>query len=323
MLLHHIWPSKPSQLSAAEEGDSNETEAREEWAAVVRRRKQRVVASLGLMAAGKVVTIQIPYVFKGLVDAMATIPLDASSAAVATVAATAPAAAFPVALLLGYGVSRAAAAAFQEYRNVVFAVVAQDAIRTAGRTVFDHVHALDLQFHLSRSTGQLSRILDRGQRSIAFILNAMVFHVGPTLLEVGLVTSIFWYQFGPAHAAVVGGTVGGYVAFTFAVTTWRTKFRREMNRLENQASGRVVDSLLNYETVQYFNNTAHEGTRYEESLRGYQNASLEAQQSLSLLNVGQAVIFSAGLTTVMWLTANQIQAGTATVGDLVLVVGWM
>ena len=121
--------------------------------------------------------------------------------------------------------------------------------------------------------------------------------------------------------AVVAATVTGYTGFTFAVTSWRTKFRREMNRLENQASGRVVDSLLNYETVQYFNNAPHEGERYETSLKGYQQAALESQKSLSLLNAGQAVIFSVGLTAVMWLTSNQILEGTATVGDLVLVNG--
>jgi ABC-type transport system involved in Fe-S cluster assembly fused permease/ATPase subunit len=129
------------------------------------------------------------------------------------------------------------------------------------------------------------------------------------------------YQFGSAHSGVVLATIGSYVGFTVAVSTWRTKFRREMNRLENQASARVVDSLVNYETVQYFNNARYEGERYEASLRGYQKAALEAQESLSLLNFGQTAIFSAGLTGVMWLTSQQILEGTATVGDLVLVNG--
>lgn len=234
---------------------------------------------------------------------------------------TAVTAAVPISLLLGYGVARASATALQETRNAVFAHVAQDAIRTVGRQVFDHVHRLDLHYHLSRNTGQLSRILDRGQRSINMVLNAMVFHVTPTVLEVSLVTGLLAHQFGAAHSGVVVGTVAAYVGFTVGVTQWRTKFRRDMNRLENQASGRVVDSLLNYETVQYFNNQSHEGDRYEESLKGYQRAALEAQRSLSLLNAGQAAIFSAGLTGVMWLTAQQIVDGTATPGDLVLVNG--
>jgi ATP-binding cassette, subfamily B (MDR/TAP), member 7 len=163
--------------------------------------------------------------------------------------------------------------------------------------------------------------LDRGQRSISFILNAMVFHIGPTILEVLLVTTLLGLHFGAPHAAVVVTTVAVYLGFTIQVTTWRTKFRREMNRLDNQASSRVVDSLLNYETVQYFNNAQAEGDRYEESLRGYQKSALEAQESLSLLNFGQSVIFSTGLSAIMYLTAHQVLNGTATVGDLVLVNG--
>ncbi|GAX11581.1 ATP-binding cassette, subfamily B (MDR/TAP), member 7 [Fistulifera solaris] len=276
--------------------------------------KRRVVISLGLMVAGKAVNIQVPYLFKHLVDA-----LDVTTTTTTT---TGDVAIVPISLLLGYGMSRAAAVGFQEFRNAVFAVVAQDAIRHTGRTVFDHVHQqLDLQFHLSRNTGQLSRILDRGQRSISFLLNAAVFNVIPTLLEVSLVTGLLAYQFGSAQAIVALGTVTAYTAFTVGVTSWRTQFRRDMNRLESQASGRVVDSLLNYETVQYFNNAKREGERYEESLRGYQKAALQAQTSLSLLNFGQAAIFSAGLGGVMYLTSQQIVDGTASVGDLVLVNG--
>jgi ATP-binding cassette subfamily B (MDR/TAP) protein 7 len=282
-------------------------------------RKKRVAASLGLMLAGKAVTIQVPFLFKHLVDALPSGGTDA--AALAAADPLAAASGLPVALLLGYGVSRAASSGLQEWRNAVFAHVAQDAIRNVGRTVFDHVHKLDMQFHLSRNTGQLSRTLDRGQRSISFILNAMVFHAFPTLLEVSLVTGLMAYNFGPAHSGVVLATVAAYVSFTVGVTQWRTKFRREMNRLENEASGRVVDSLLNYETVQYFNNTQHEGDRYETSLLGYQKSALDSQSSLTLLNVGQSAIFSVGITGVMWLTAEQVLAGTATVGDLVLVNG--
>jgi ATP-binding cassette subfamily B (MDR/TAP) protein 7 len=282
-------------------------------------RKKRVAASLALMLAGKAVTIQVPFLFKHLVDALPSGGTDA--AALAAADPLAAASGLPVALLLGYGVSRAASSGLQEWRNAVFAHVAQDAIRNVGRTVFDHVHKLDMQFHLSRNTGQLSRTLDRGQRSISFILNAMVFHAFPTLLEVSLVTGLMAYNFGPAHSGVVLATVVAYTTFTVGITQWRTKFRREMNRLENEASGRVVDSLLNYETVQYFNNTKHEGDRYESSLLGYQKSALDSQSSLTLLNIGQSAIFSVGITGVMWLTAEQVLAGTATVGDLVLVNG--
>ena len=190
-----------------------------------------------------------------------------------------------------------------------------------GRNVFDHVHNLDMNFHLARNTGTLSRILDRGNRSISFVLNAMVFNVVPTTIEVGVVTCLMAYNFGSAHATVVLGTIGAYTAFTVGITQWRTQFRKDMNRLENEASGKVVDSLLNYETVKYFNNEIHEGLRYEESLTGYQKAALRAQSSLSLLNFGQNAIFSVGLTGIMYLTTQQILEGTATVGDLVLVNG--
>lgn len=297
-LLDHVWGKK-----AGPDDDD-----------LLRQRRKRVVGSLGLMLGGKAVTIQVPYLFKDLVDALPSSELLASDP-------TSAAAGVPVALLLGYGISRAAASGLQEWRNAVFAHVAQDAIRNVGRSVFDHIHRLDMQFHLSRNTGQLSRVLDRGQRSISFVLNAMVFHIGPTVLEVSLVTGLLAYQFGPAHSGVVLATIGTYLAFTVGISTWRTKFRREMNRLENQASSRVVDSLLNYETVQYFNNAEYEGDRYEQSLRGYQKSALEAQESLSLLNFGQSAIFSVGLTAIMWLTAEQILAGTATVGDMVLVNG--
>lgn len=278
-------------------------------------RKRRVAGSLGLLVGGKVISIQVPYIFKHLVDALPV--SDAIVAADPTVAA----AGLPVALLLGYGTARASASGLQELRNAVFAYVAQDVIRIVGRRTFDHVHRMDMQFHLERNTGQLSRVLDRGNRSITFVLNAMVFHIGPTILEVSLVTGLMAYSFGVQHSAIVLATVGSYIGFTLGITQWRTQFRRDMNKLENEASGRVVDSLLNYETVQYFNNTEHEGRRYEESLRGYQNAALQAQNSLSLLNVGQQAIFSVGLTGVMWLTTQQILDGTASVGDLVLVNG--
>eukprot|EP00934_Nitzschia_sp_Nitz4_P005421 Nitzschia sp. Nitz4//scaffold40_size135432//54102//56177//NITZ4_003241-RA/size135432-processed-gene-0.64-mRNA-1//-1//CDS//3329551210//5411//frame0 len=286
-----------------------------------RLRRQRVLASVGLMLAGKAVTIEIPYIFKHLVDSLPGVEDTAATIAATGDIATTSAGVPIVALLLGYGMSRAAATGFNEYRNTVFAHVAHDAIRKVGRSVFDHVHKLDLQFHLSKSTGQVSRVLDRGNRSVSFVLNAMVFNTIPTIIEVGLVTSLVGYQFGSAHAGVVLATIATYTGFTIGITQWRTQFRRDMNRLENQASARVVDSLVNYETVQYFNNLQHEGDRYENTLKGYQDAAIQAQSSLSLLNFGQAAIFSAGLTGIMYLTAQQVIAGNASVGDLVLVNG--
>lgn len=243
-LARHVWPRD----------DSSES----------KQRKKQVVLALSLMLAGKGVTIQVPYIFKSLVD---TLQIDATNT-IEAVELTSTAldlttmttvAGIPVIVgLMGYGMSRAAASGFQELRNAVFANVTQQAIRKVGRSVFQHVHSLDMQFHLSKNTGKVSRILDRGNRSISFVLNAMVFHIVPTTVEVGLVSGLVYYQFGLSHATVVLTTIGAYTAFTAGITQWRTKFRRDMNRLENQASSRVVDSLVNYETVQFFNNLPHE-----------------------------------------------------------------
>lgn len=214
------------------------------------------------MLGGKAVTIQVPYIFKSLVDSMPTadaVHAAATAGSVLDMTTATTAAGVPiVALLMGYGMSRAAASGFQEWRNAVFAHVAQDAIRKVGRSVFNHVHSLDMQFHLNKNTGKVSRILDRGNRSISFVLNAMVFNVIPTTVEVGLVSGLVYYQFGMGHAGVVLATIAAYTGYTVGITQWRTQFRRDMNRLDNQASGRVVDSLVNYETVQYFNNLPHE-----------------------------------------------------------------
>ena len=369
-LSGHIWPGLGGRLAGRsreeEEGRGGmgekvvekdvEEDVEEEREARTRRRrrkevtmKRRVLASLGLMVGGKAVTIQVPYLFKGLVDSLpppaaATgsgdmnpnpdldldLDLDLNLDAAAQAAADAlgsgavpaeAATALPLALLLGYGISRATAAGMQELRNAVFAHVAQDAIRNVGTDVFRHLHGLDLPFHLERSTGQLSRVLDRGNRSISFVMRALVFNVVPTALEVGVVTGLMAHGFGTAHASVVLGTIGTYTAFTVGMTTWRTQFRRDMNRLEGEASGRVVDSLLNYETVKYFNNENHEVRQYSRRLLGYQEAALRTQSSLSMLNFGQNAIFSTGLTGIMYLTCQDIVAGTATMGDLVLVNG--
>jgi len=349
-LIRYVWPTTPplSAISTSSSGDGNgdgdgdgNLSVRPEddghsgvTKAHADKIKRRVMYSLALMIGGKLVTIQVPFLFKNLVDGLGenssnqSTTIDTTISAIenmdqliAADAATSAMMGAPVALVLGYGLSRATASGMQELRNAVFAHVAQDAIRRVGRSVFDHVHRLDMTYHLTRNTGTLSRVLDRGNRSISFVLNAMVFNVVPTTIEVGVVTGIMAYEFGAMHSGVILGTIGAYTAYTVGITQWRTKFRRDMNRLENEASGKVVDSLLNYETVKYFNNEEHESKRYTESLSGYQKAALQAQSSLSLLNFGQNAIFSVGLTAIMYLTCEKIMAGEATVGDLVLVNG--
>ncbi|KAL3780915.1 hypothetical protein HJC23_009121 [Cyclotella cryptica] len=328
-LLRHVWPALPARSDTDDDASTDRHHAIE--------MRRRVVASVGLMFAGKGVTIATPFLFKALVD---TLPLFAASPphdlpssllqpysilpeCLLTTSAILPAnlPPLPLLLLLSYGTTRALTSAFQEYRNALFARVAQSAIRSVGRTTFDHVHELDMSFHLNRNTGTLGRIMERGNRSISFVLNALVFHSVPTVVEVTAVTGCMYWQFGGMHAATVLGTIGAYVGYTVGITQWRTQFRKDMNRSENEASGRLSDSLLNYETVKYFNNERHEGEVYEGTLRRYQDAALRAQSSLSLLNFGQNAIFTVGLTTIMFLTAQDVVAGNATVGDLVLVNG--
>jgi ATP-binding cassette, subfamily B (MDR/TAP), member 7 len=306
-LWQYVWPSNSSNTSSSPEE---------------KQLKRRVVFSLGLMAAGKLVTLQVPFLFKYLVD---SIPsefdlLNAADDGITMISASSLSG-MPIALVFSYGLARITMSGLNEYRNSIFSHVVQDAIRNVGRNVFDHIHRLDLQFHLSRNTGQISRTLDRGNRSISFILTSMVFNVFPTILEVSIVASIMGYQFGSAHAGVVLGTLATYLGFTIGITQWRVNIRRNMNKLENEASGRVVDSLLNYETVKYFNNAPYEGKRYEETLRKYQTSAVQTADSLAILNFGQASIFSVGLTAIMFLTSQQILEGSATVGDLVLVNG--
>lgn len=219
------------------------------------------------------------------------------------------------------GIARAGAAGFNELRSAVFAKVAQHSIRKIAKNVFLHLHKLDLQFHLGRQTGALSKTIDRGSRGINFVLAAMVFNVVPTAFELALVSSILGLKCGPAFAYISLGTVGVYALYTLAITQWRTKFRIYMNQAENEAGNKAVDSLINFETVKYFNNEKYEADRYDEALRKYEAASLKTSTSLAMLNFGQNAIFSVGLSAIMLLAAQQIVQGNMTVGDLVMVNG--
>ncbi|KDD74120.1 hypothetical protein H632_c1554p0, partial [Helicosporidium sp. ATCC 50920] len=272
--------------------------------------------ALGLLVGAKLLNIQVPFIFKFAVDSLTADPSGATPATVyAAVALT------PLALAASYGLARAGASACNEMRNAVFATATQQAIRRVANKVFGHLHALDLSFHLSRQTGSLNRVIDRGTRGINFILSSMVFNVAPTALEVSLVAGILAYKCGPSFALLTATTIGAYTIFTFKTTAWRTQFRRDMNRAESSASTRAMDSLINYETVKYFDAEERELHRYDEYLAKYEKAAIQTQQSLSFLNFGQSAIFSLTLATAMGLSAVGVAQGTMSVGDLVMVNG--
>ena len=266
----------------------------------------RVVLAVALLVAAKVANVYVPFFYKGAVDALA--PSEAGAAV-----------AIPLGLIIAYGMARVMSLVFAELRDAVFARVAQRTIRKVALSVFQHLHALSLRFHLERQTGGLTRSLERGTRAIEALLRYTLFSIAPTLVEIGLVCIILWRMFGVWYAVATFATVFGYILYTFLVSEWRIKFRRIMNDTDSQANTKAIDSLLNYETVKYFGNEEHEARRYDAALQSYEGAAVRSQQSLSLLNVGQSAIISVGLALVMGMAAGGIVRGTMTLGDFVLV----
>jgi len=225
----------------------------------------------------------------------------------------------PFSLLLAYGLLRMSTTLFAELRDVVFVRVAQRAIRRVALSVFRHLHSLSLRFHLDRQTGGMSRDIERGTRGISTLLNYMLFSIIPVILEFALVAAVLLTKFDWRFPAVTFIAVGLYVSFTIWVTEWRSAIRREANELDSKANTRAVDSLLNYETVKYFNNEEYEANRYDRSLENYESAALRTEASLGLLNVGQSLIIAAGVTVLMVFAAQGVAARELTLGDLVLV----
>jgi ABC-type transport system involved in Fe-S cluster assembly fused permease/ATPase subunit len=275
--------------------------------------KTRVVLAVGCLLAAKLLTIYVPILYKHAVDALS--PTSGSGPGVVV--------AVPVALIIAYGLARVMSQGFNELRTAVFAKVSQRAVRRLALAAFRHVHALSLRFHLERRTGGLSRAIERGTSGIDFLLSFMLFNVVPTVFEMLVVCAILWRLYNWTFAAVIFSTILVYIAFTFSLTDWRIRVRREMNERNTEANSKAVDALLNFETVKYFANEEYEAQRYDMSLQAYERAAVKSDTSLAVLNLGQATIIATGLVAVMTLAGEGVAAAKMTVGDFVLVNAYL
>jgi ATP-binding cassette, subfamily B, heavy metal transporter len=275
--------------------------------------KRRVVAALGFLLLAKLVSVTTPYLYKLAVDSLAgTAPETDMILGLGAVG-----------LVVAYGLARLGAVFFGELRDAVFVRVGQRAIRRLAIETFTHIHQLSLRYHITRKTGGLSRIIERGVKGVDFLLRFMLFSIGPLILELTMVAVIFAVVFGWQYSAVVVVTIALYVWFTFTVTEWRVKLRREMNDQDTDANQKAIDSLLNFETVKYFNAETREADRYDSAMRQYETAAVKTGISLSLLNAGQSFLITTGLVIVMGMSALGVKAGTLTVGDFVMVNAYM
>ncbi len=268
--------------------------------------KWRVVAALTFLACAKVANVGVPLVMKEVIDG-----LDPRTAVLAV----------PAALLAIYGILRFSTTLFAELRDVVFVRVTQRAIRRVALGVFRHLHALSLRFHLERQTGGMTRDIERGTRGISTLLSYLLFSIIPVILEFALVAAVLLKKFDWRFAAITFAAVAIYLSFTVLVTEWRMEIRRRANELDSRANTRAIDSLLNYETVKYFGAEEFEARRYDENLLKYENAAVQNEASLGLLNIGQALIIAFAVTALMYLAADGVVKQAFTLGDLVLVNG--
>lgn len=269
--------------------------------------KGRVFLALTCLVAAKLANVGVPLVLKNIVDRL-----------------TAPTAlVLPLGLLAAYGAMRLATTVFTELREFLFAKVTQRAVRTVALQVFRHLHALSLRFHLARQTGGLTRDVERGTRGISTLISYALFSILPTLVEIGLVSAILIARYDLWFIAITASALVLYIFFTVTITEWRTGFRRAMNELDSRANTRAIDSLLNYETVKYFNNEDYEAMRYDDSMQRWESAAVRSQTSLSLLNIGQSTIIAVAVTLIMWRAVLGVVNHTMTIGDLVLVNAFM
>jgi len=291
---------------------------RSDWATLSRllpylwHYKWRVMAALVFMVAAKVANVGVPVLLKNLIDAMGVKPGDPAVVLVV-----------PAGLLLAYGLLRLSTSLFTELRELVFSKATQGAARSIALQTFEHLHALSLRFHLERQTGGMTRDIERGVRGIESLISFTLFNIGATLIEVAMVLTVLAVKFDAWFAWITLAALACYITFTVLLTEWRTQFRRQANEFDSAAHSKAVDSLLNYETVKYFNNEAFEASRYDESLQRLRTARLKAQTSLSLLNTGQQLIIAIGLVAMLWRATQGVVDGRMTLGDLVMVNAFM
>ncbi|WP_164661175.1 ABC transporter ATP-binding protein/permease [Tropicibacter sp. Alg240-R139] len=272
--------------------------------------KRRVVLALVMLVFAKIIAVYTPILYKGAVDGLAGEGVP-------------PLALGAVGLTVAYGVARMMTVGFQQLRDAIFAPVGQRALRALALETFRHIHRLSMRYHITRKTGGLSRIIERGVKGVEFLLRFMLFSIGPLILELLMIAVILLWLFDVWYLVIVAVTIALYIWFTFAVTEWRVKLRREMNDQDTDANQKAIDSLLNFETVKYFGAEEREAMRYDASMRAYARAALKTSYSLAFLNFGQSLLITAGLVGVMVLAAVGVQKGGLTVGDFVMVNAYM
>ncbi len=274
--------------------------------------KGRVVLALACLIAAKFGNVGVPIVLKHIVDALSIKPTSPGAVLV-----------LPVSLLIAYGLLRLTTTTFTELRELIFAKVTQRAVRNVALKVFGHLHALSLRFHLERQTGGMTRDIERGSRGIASLVSYTLYSILPTLVELSLVLGILVTRYDKWFSIITAIALAIYIGFTITVTEWRTHFRRTMNELDSRANVKAIDSLLNYETVKYFNNEAFEQRRYDESMQRWEKAAVKSQTSLSMLNVGQSALIAVAVTLIIWRATVGVIDGSMSLGDLVLVNAFM
>lgn len=274
----------------------------------------RVVLAMSTLLVAELITLGIPFIYKSAVDSLVAGNEGNTGFLVALGAVT---------LTIGYGVAKILAVGFDELRDVLFARVGHRALRELALETFRHIHRLSLRYHLTRKTGALSRIIERGVKSLDFLLRYVLFSIGPLIIQLIMVCIVLLTVLGPWYLVVVATTIVGYVLFTFRVTEWRVQIRKHMNDQDTEANQKAIDSLLNFETVKYFSAEKREAERYDASMREYESAALKTTYSLAFLNFGQSLIITTGTVTVMVMAAIGVQEGNMSVGDFVLVNTYM